>query len=53
MHDPPGPLLAKHKQRRLDYDHRTIDEDAEIERAKAHQVAADPEAVHADHCEQE
>ena len=48
-----GPFLAEHEQGGLDHDHRTVDEDAEVECAQAHQIAADPEAVHADHREQE
>ncbi len=48
-----GAALAQHQQGRLDHDHRTVHQDAEVQRTQAHQVAADPEAVHADHCEQE
>ncbi|CRR38506.1 hypothetical protein PAERUG_E15_London_28_01_14_08936 [Pseudomonas aeruginosa] len=48
-----GAALAQHQQRRLDHDHRTVHQDAEVQCTQAHQVAADAEAVHADHREQE
>jgi len=48
-----GAALAQHQQRGFDHDHRAIHQDAEIQRAQAHQVAADAEAVHAYHGEQE
>ncbi|KAG0920735.1 hypothetical protein G6F31_020599 [Rhizopus arrhizus] len=48
-----GAALAQHQQGRFDHDYRAVHQDAEVQCTQAHQVAADAEAVHADHREQE
>ena len=46
-------LQRQPAQRVLDHHHRAVDDQAEVERAEAHQIAADVEAVHRRRREQE
>ncbi len=48
-----GTFLAKLQQGVFDHNHGPVDQEAEIERAEAHQISADAKPVHADDGEQE
>ncbi|KAG1261845.1 hypothetical protein G6F66_014337 [Rhizopus arrhizus] len=48
-----GAALAQHQQGRFDHDYRAVHQDAEVQCTQAHQVARDPELVHADRGDQQ
>ena len=48
-----GPALRQQQQRVFNDDNAAVDHQAEVQRPQTHQIAADPEAVHADDGEQE